>query len=100
MEEATGISYCRFSKIVPDFLKRFIYLNVMLTQLTTIDACIFCTCTCCDWQLYCLFILQQIDGEAFLLLTQSDIVKILSIKLGPALKIYNSIIMLKSVDEE
>ncbi|XP_036414206.1 lethal(3)malignant brain tumor-like protein 4 [Colossoma macropomum] len=43
---------------------------------------------------------KQIDGEAFLLLTQSDIVKILSIKLGPALKIYNCILMLKSVDEE
>ncbi|KAF4075925.1 hypothetical protein AMELA_G00224620 [Ameiurus melas] len=43
---------------------------------------------------------EQIDGEAFLLLTQSDIVKILSIKLGPALKIYNCILMLRSVDEE
>uniref|UniRef100_H3DLY5 L3MBTL histone methyl-lysine binding protein 1b n=1 Tax=Tetraodon nigroviridis TaxID=99883 RepID=H3DLY5_TETNG len=43
---------------------------------------------------------EQIDGEAFLLLTQTDIVKILSIKLGPALKIYNSILMLKSADEE
>lgn len=43
---------------------------------------------------------QQIDGEAFLLLTQADIVKILSIKLGPALKIYNSILMLKNADEE
>ncbi|XP_055066074.2 lethal(3)malignant brain tumor-like protein 4 isoform X2 [Misgurnus anguillicaudatus] len=43
---------------------------------------------------------EHIDGEAFLLLTQSDIVKILSIKLGPALKIYNCILMLKSADEE
>ncbi|KAG9331027.1 hypothetical protein JZ751_020422 [Albula glossodonta] len=43
---------------------------------------------------------EQIDGEAFLLLTQADIVKILSIKLGPALKIYNSILMFKSADEE
>uniref|UniRef100_G3P3I3 L3MBTL histone methyl-lysine binding protein 1b n=1 Tax=Gasterosteus aculeatus TaxID=69293 RepID=G3P3I3_GASAC len=43
---------------------------------------------------------EQIDGEAFLLLTQGDIVKILSIKLGPALKIYNSILMLKNADEE
>uniref|UniRef100_A0A8C9X3L3 L3MBTL histone methyl-lysine binding protein 1b n=1 Tax=Sander lucioperca TaxID=283035 RepID=A0A8C9X3L3_SANLU len=43
---------------------------------------------------------EQIDGEAFLLLTQADIVKILSIKLGPALKIYNSILMLKNSDEE
>ncbi|XP_076868833.1 lethal(3)malignant brain tumor-like protein 3 isoform X2 [Brachyhypopomus gauderio] len=43
---------------------------------------------------------NEIDGESFLLLTQSDIVKILSIKLGPALKIYNCIVMLKSADEE
>ncbi|XP_066573736.1 lethal(3)malignant brain tumor-like protein 4 [Amia ocellicauda] len=43
---------------------------------------------------------EQIDGESFLLLTQADIVKILSIKLGPALKIYNSILMFKSSDEE
>uniref|UniRef100_W5M9E4 L3MBTL histone methyl-lysine binding protein 1b n=1 Tax=Lepisosteus oculatus TaxID=7918 RepID=W5M9E4_LEPOC len=43
---------------------------------------------------------EQIDGEAFLLLTQADIVKILSIKLGPALKIYNSILMFKSADED
>ncbi|KAJ8340781.1 hypothetical protein SKAU_G00330720 [Synaphobranchus kaupii] len=43
---------------------------------------------------------EQIDGEAFLLLTQADIVKILSIKLGPALKIYNSILMFKSADQE
>lgn len=38
---------------------------------------------------------QQIDGEAFLLLNQADIVKIMNIKLGPALKIFNSIIMFK-----
>ncbi|XP_030623643.1 lethal(3)malignant brain tumor-like protein 1 [Chanos chanos] len=42
---------------------------------------------------------EMIDGEAFLLLTQNDIVKIMSIKLGPALKIYNSILMFKSTDE-
>ncbi|XP_056594570.1 lethal(3)malignant brain tumor-like protein 4 isoform X2 [Triplophysa dalaica] len=38
---------------------------------------------------------EQIDGKAFLLLTQRDIVKIMSVKLGPALKIYNSILMFK-----
>ncbi|XP_074643015.1 lethal(3)malignant brain tumor-like protein 4 isoform X2 [Tubulanus polymorphus] len=38
---------------------------------------------------------EQIDGEAFLLLNQTDIVKIMNIKLGPALKIYNSILMFK-----
>ncbi|XP_059501826.1 lethal(3)malignant brain tumor-like protein 4 isoform X2 [Stegostoma tigrinum] len=42
---------------------------------------------------------EQIDGEAFLLLTQVDIVKILSIKLGPALKIYNSILMFKNSED-
>ncbi|XP_062406802.1 lethal(3)malignant brain tumor-like protein 3 [Sardina pilchardus] len=42
---------------------------------------------------------EQIDGEAFLLLTQVDLVKILSIKLGPALKIYNSILMFKTAED-
>ncbi|XP_034021659.1 lethal(3)malignant brain tumor-like protein 1 [Thalassophryne amazonica] len=38
---------------------------------------------------------EQIDGRAFLLLTQRDIISIMSIKLGPALKIYNSILMFR-----
>ncbi|XP_077365087.1 lethal(3)malignant brain tumor-like protein 4 isoform X2 [Festucalex cinctus] len=38
---------------------------------------------------------EQIDGRAFLLLTQRDIIRIMSIKLGPALKIYNSILMFR-----
>ncbi|XP_069777211.1 lethal(3)malignant brain tumor-like protein 4 isoform X3 [Narcine bancroftii] len=43
---------------------------------------------------------EQIDGEAFLLLTQMDIIKIMSIKLGPALKIYNSILMFKNFEND
>ncbi|XP_035981570.1 lethal(3)malignant brain tumor-like protein 4 isoform X2 [Fundulus heteroclitus] len=43
---------------------------------------------------------EQIDGRAFLLLTQRDIVRIMSIKLGPALKIYNSILMFKHADDK
>ncbi|KAM4797300.1 lethal(3)malignant brain tumor-like protein 4 isoform 2-T2 [Rhinophrynus dorsalis] len=43
---------------------------------------------------------EQIDGEAFLLLTQSDLVKILGLKLGPALKIYNSILMFHSLAQD
>ncbi|OBS67870.1 hypothetical protein A6R68_03589, partial [Neotoma lepida] len=39
---------------------------------------------------------DQIDGKAFLLLTQADIVKVMKIKLGPALKIYNSILMFRN----
>ncbi|NXS56830.1 LMBL1 protein, partial [Brachypteracias leptosomus] len=42
---------------------------------------------------------EQIDGDSFLLLTQDDIINILKIKLGPALKIYNSILMLKSAED-
>ncbi|XP_029943130.1 lethal(3)malignant brain tumor-like protein 4 isoform X2 [Salarias fasciatus] len=42
---------------------------------------------------------EQIDGRAFLLLTQRDIVRIMSIKLGPALKIYNSILMFKHSED-
>ncbi|KAF7656614.1 hypothetical protein LDENG_00038920 [Lucifuga dentata] len=43
---------------------------------------------------------EQIDGRAFLLLTQRDIVRIMSIKLGPALKIYNSILMFKHAEDQ
>ncbi|XP_062377047.1 lethal(3)malignant brain tumor-like protein 4 [Sardina pilchardus] len=43
---------------------------------------------------------EQIDGKAFLLLTQRDIVKIMSVKLGPALKIYNSILMFKHAEDD
>ncbi|XP_033097983.1 lethal(3)malignant brain tumor-like protein 4 [Anneissia japonica] len=42
---------------------------------------------------------EQIDGEAFLLLTQTDLVKIMNIKLGPAVKIFNAILILKSQEE-
>ncbi|XP_059183032.1 lethal(3)malignant brain tumor-like protein 4 isoform X2 [Centropristis striata] len=43
---------------------------------------------------------EQIDGRAFLLLTQRDIVRIMSIKLGPALKIFNSILMFKHAEDK
>jgi hypothetical protein len=43
---------------------------------------------------------ERIDGEAFLLLTQNDLVKILGIKLGPAIKIYNSILLLRKLMSE
>jgi hypothetical protein len=46
------------------------------------------------------FLDELVDGEAFLLLTQQDIVKVLNIKLGPAVKIYNSILLLRDALEE
>lgn len=43
--------------------------------------------------------LQLIDGEAFLLLNQQDIVKVLNVKLGPAVKIYNAVVLLRDAIE-
>lgn len=43
---------------------------------------------------------EKIDGEAFLLLTQEDLVDILGIKLGPAVKIYNCILLLRKLIAE
>lgn len=42
-----------------------------------------------------LFELEEIDGQAMLLLQQSDLIRIMKIKLGPALKIFNHILKLK-----
>ena len=42
---------------------------------------------------------EEIDGEAFLLLTQTDLVKMLGLKLGPAIKIFNSILLIRAGNE-
>lgn len=42
-----------------------------------------------------IFRYEDIDGEAFLALTQQDIVSILNVKVGPAVKLYNSILLLR-----
>ncbi|XP_034934772.1 lethal(3)malignant brain tumor-like protein 3 isoform X2 [Chelonus insularis] len=38
---------------------------------------------------------HSIDGEAFLMLTQDDLVTLLGLRLGPAIKLYNSIVLLR-----
>ena len=38
---------------------------------------------------------EEVDGEAFLLMTQSDFVKMLGVKLGSAIKIYNALLLIK-----
>ncbi|XP_046424366.1 lethal(3)malignant brain tumor-like protein 3 isoform X2 [Neodiprion virginianus] len=38
---------------------------------------------------------NSIDGEAFLMLTQEDLVSLLGLRLGPAIKLYNSIVLLR-----
>lgn len=42
-----------------------------------------------------LFGQQNFDGESFLMLSQQDLVDILKIKVGPAIKVYNSIVLLR-----
>ncbi len=42
---------------------------------------------------------EEVDGEAFLMLTQADLVRGLGLKLGPALKLYNAIMLVKSTLE-
>jgi hypothetical protein len=44
-----------------------------------------------------LFLFKQIDGEAFLLLEQKDLIKTLGLKIGPAIKIYNSILAFRQI---
>ncbi|XP_050533446.1 uncharacterized protein LOC126901179 isoform X2 [Daktulosphaira vitifoliae] len=41
------------------------------------------------------FLEQEIDGEAFLMLTQDDMMKLMKIPLGPSIKLYSAIIMLR-----
>ena len=38
---------------------------------------------------------EEIDGESLLSLTQNDLISILEIELGPAIKIFNAITALK-----
>jgi SAM domain (Sterile alpha motif). len=40
-------------------------------------------------------LLQQIDGEALLMMAQNDLVQYMKMKLGPAIKLYNSIVLLR-----
>ncbi|ETE70046.1 hypothetical protein L345_04148, partial [Ophiophagus hannah] len=83
----------------PLYLQHFVQANEMVKSLGVLVAGFVQRLPGCKEQA-ALFRQEQIDGEAFLLLNQSDIVKILSIKLGPALKIYNAILMFKTAEED
>lgn len=41
------------------------------------------------------FLLNRIDGESLLMLTTDDLVNVLNMKIGPAVKLYNSILLLR-----
>ena len=49
---------------------------------------------CFLWLIFIEF-LQEIDGEALLYLSQNDLVDILGVKLGPAIKIRNALLLIK-----
>ncbi|XP_025837598.1 lethal(3)malignant brain tumor-like protein 3 isoform X3 [Agrilus planipennis] len=49
----------------------------------------------CNEEHLALFDAHHIDGEALLMLTQQDLTNILNIKLGPAIKLYNAILLLR-----
>ena len=38
---------------------------------------------------------EEIDGEALLLMTQNDFVSLLGLKLGPAIKVFNALLLIK-----
>ncbi|XP_059166997.1 lethal(3)malignant brain tumor-like protein 3 isoform X2 [Physella acuta] len=42
---------------------------------------------------------EEVDGDSFLLLQQSDLLNFLNIKLGPAIKIFNSILVFKAAND-
>ena len=43
-----------------------------------------------------MLVVQGVDGETLLLLNQADMMRQLQIKLGPAIKVHNSIVMMKN----
>ena len=50
-----------------------------------------------DYEAVCMRVVEEdLDGEAFLMLSQADMVKTLQVKLGPALKLVNAILLIKS----
>jgi len=43
---------------------------------------------------------KEIDGEALLLMQESDLTSLMNIKLGPAIKIFNYILKLRNFQKE
>jgi hypothetical protein len=58
------------------------------------DVCTFLV-KFCDEETAAKFYAQKIDGEALLGLCQKDLVTLMNIKIGPAIKIYNRILWLR-----
>lgn len=46
------------------------------------------------------FWFQEVDGESLLLIAQDELIKVAGLKLGPAIKLYNCISLLRQGQED
>ncbi|KAJ8984800.1 hypothetical protein NQ317_003714 [Molorchus minor] len=109
--EQKAASFIALSKVLPaekeswhkhsHFLKKYISSDVDPRTWTNVEVVNFISkLPCCEKDVR-VFREEQIDGEALLSLNQKDILTILNIKVGPAVKLYNSIVLLRQhVDEK
>lgn len=103
--EQKALSLIERSKLLPaemeswykhsQFLKRFISTDIDPRMWSNRDVIEFIsTIPCCHIESE-EFRKEAIDGEALLSLNQKDILTILKLKVGPAIKLYNSIVLLR-----
>lgn len=109
--EQKAIALIERSKLLPaeaeswhkhsQFLKRFISTDIDPRSWSNSDVIEFVSSIpCCHIQSE-VFRKEAIDGEALLSLNQKDILTILKLKVGPAVKLYNSIVLLRQhVDQK
>lgn len=109
--EQKAMAFIERSKLIPaeveswhkhsQFLKRFISTDNDPRAWSNRDVLDFVsTIPCCQIEID-VFRKEAIDGEALLSLNQKDILSNLKMKVGPAVKLYNSIVLLRQhVDEK
>ncbi|XP_014090068.2 lethal(3)malignant brain tumor-like protein 3 isoform X3 [Bactrocera oleae] len=64
---------------------------------STKDTCAFVQCVLRNADITEMFLREDIDGSALLLLQQSDLTDILDLKLGPAVKLFSCILQLRTL---
>lgn len=79
-----------------DYLKQYVAVESDPREWTEkeviefVTALPYCSCDAAEY-----FIKHRIDGESLLMLSQEDLVNILKVKVGPAVKLYNCIVLLR-----
>ncbi|KAG5900209.1 hypothetical protein JTB14_008091 [Gonioctena quinquepunctata] len=104
-EEEKAMSFIEHSKILPaereswhrhsEFLKKYIKTETDPRYWSNREVVNFVSRLPCCGKDSEIFRKEKIDGEAFLSLSQKDIVSLLKFKVGPAVKLYNSIVLLR-----